>query len=654
MNIENYRSRVALLNKWKVAYDKAVPIALDSEYDKVRQEVLSFENEHSEVEINEGDAFRQIETTTGDKRPHIKPMLSIKDIFTTDDAKKWYDKVKSNVVIEDKLDGIALSITYKDNMLVSLITRGNGEVGTDLTRFVNYIKNIPKEINNEGLIEVRGEVVIPKKLFDSMAEDRLKFGGDPLTVNRSLVGGTLNSADPMLAKSRGLEFIAHGIGFSNKSYKSELSKLSHLTSLGFKVVHARKLDITKLEQYYNTETKKRNSKLFEVDGLVLKVNNVSKQEQLGYSAKHPNYMIALKYQAEVFSTVVESIEWGVGTTGELTPVAIVSPVEILGTTVSRATVHNKRHMQLHKIAVGAKVAIIKSGDIIPKILYSMDTDENTIVQLPTHCPGCGTELFETEVNLVCTNHDCIERKIKKLTRFVNIKNMNMKGISESFIRTVVSAGLVTKYHDLFKLTIPDLTTLGMGEKQSANAINAIRKAMITNPDRLLSGLGIEGIGITLSKLIVNQLGLKFDEYEIEDLLEVGVYHKEAEAFVTWMKYNYIDEVKPLLDIIELVKPEKKMSGFLTGFSISITGTLPYKRRVAEKRLSSEGAEFKNINSNTNIVIIGGNPGPAKLNKINKLKLSYYDVENNITYLNANSIVTEEILNKVKILITMKE
>ena len=634
MTEQEYKQNVKLLKKWAEAYYKEDnPLVSDEVYDKLYREVEKFEEEHpklidpdSPTQKVGGEVLEEFE-----KAKHLTKMWSMEDVFDDKELEEWVQRVYKNVGMcefycEPKFDGASLNLIYENGKLKQAITRGDGVIGEDVTHNAKVIKSIPKNINYQPLIEIRGEVLMPKYEFDKLNEERAKKG-EPLFANpRNAAAGSMRQLDSSITAKRELIFQTWGVGENSLGYKKLSDMMDFIYGLGFKEPPKRKVcnDSSEIEAFYQEFVKIRDSFSVMLDGMVVKVNDISLQEKLGYTVKYPRWMCAYKFPAIEKMTKIKDIISQVGRTGVVTPVAIVEPVNIEGVVVERATLHNFDEIKRKDIRIGDTVIIIRSGDVIPKItkvLTEYRTGDEKVVQRPTHCPVCGSELLDEGILLKCQNLLCEARVVNSIIYFASKQCLNIEGLGDKIVKLLYDKGLVKSVVDLFELKKEDLLKLeGFKEKKVNNLLNAIESVRGAECWRFVNALGIEHIGEVASKKICQRFGIDFLNATKEELLDIEGFGEEmAESVLEFLRVNK-ELVTKLLSIITPKNPDIKeiKESYFAGKTIVLTGTMSESRDKIKEELENLGAKVTNsVSKKTDFVIYGEDAG-SKLEKAKKL------------------------------------
>ena len=655
---EDYKKAVETLKKWAYYYyvlDN--PLVTDEEYDKLYREVEKWEEEHPD-KIDPTSPTQRVGDVVLDefkKARHITKMWSMEDVFDENEFKDWVNRVRRLIdeeftfYIEPKFDGASLNIVYKDGKMIRAETRGDGEIGEDVTLNAKTINSIPLEIDYKGLIEIRGEVVIKKKDFDKLNEERVKKGEPTFANPRNAAAGSLRQLDPKITASRPLLFYPWGVGYpvevlnsdevtreqyekDKKEFIEKFKKYKNMMdfvySLGFREPPKRGEcagdDIECVLKKYNEFVEIRDDIPVMLDGMVVKVNELHLLEKLGYTTKYPRWMVAYKFPAIEKETILKDVVVQVGRTGVLTPVAILEPVEIGGVIVERATLHNFDEIERMDIRIGDHVIVIRSGDVIPKItkvLYHKRTGNEKPIPRPTHCPVCGAEVLDEGAIIKCQNLSCPARVVNTIIYAASKNCLDIEGLGESVAKLLYEKGLVRDITDLFKLKVEDLERLpGFARKKAENLINAIKKVKGIECWRFVNALGIEHIGEVASKKICETFGIDFYKHDPEEFYKIEGFGPEmVKSIAEYIKVNR-DKIEKLIELIQPTNPKKeevKNSPF-SGKTVVLTGAMSKPRSEIKEMLENLGAHVTNsVSKKTDFVIVGEDPG-SKYDKAKKL------------------------------------
>ncbi|NLS90071.1 NAD-dependent DNA ligase LigA [Bacillus subtilis] len=644
------------INKYSYEYytldEPSVP---DAEYDRLMQELIAIEEEHPDLRTPDSPTQRVggAVLEAFQKVTHGTPMLSLGNAFNADDLRDFDRRVRQAVGddvaynVELKIDGLAVSLRYEDGYFVRGATRGDGTTGEDITENLKTIRNIPLKMNRELSIEVRGEAYMPKRSFEALNEERIKNEEEPFANPRNAAAGSLRQLDPKIAAKRNLDIFVYSIAeLDEMGVETQSQGLDFLDELGFKTNQERKKcgDIEEVITLIDELQAKRADLPYEIDGIVIKVDSLDQQEELGFTAKSPRWAIAYKFPAEEVVTKLLDIELNVGRTGVITPTAILEPVKVAGTTVSRASLHNEDLIKEKDIRILDKVVIKKAGDIIPEVvnvLVEQRTGEEKEFSMPTECPECGSELvrIEGEVALRCINPECPAQIREGLIHFVSRNAMNIDGLGERVITQLFEENLVRNVADLYKLTKEQVIQLErMGEKSTENLISSIQKSKENSLERLLFGLGIRFIGSKAAKTLAMQFESlenlkKASKDELLAVDEIG--EKMADAVIT---YFHKEEMLELLNELQelgvntLYKGPKKVKAedsdsYFAGKTIVLTGKLEeLSRNEAKAQIEALGGKLTgSVSKNTDLVIAGEAAG-SKLTKAQELNIEVWNEE----------------------------
>ncbi len=634
MTKQQYLEKTKTLKKWAHAYYvEDNPIATDEEYDKLYHEVLDYETAHPD-EVVEDSPTKRVGGVVRDefsKAKHIKRMWSMEDVFTTEEVQEWLDRVEKNVgkceyFCEPKFDGASMNLLYDDGRLIRAITRGDGVVGEEVTDNVRTIRSVPLTIDYTGLIEIRGEVVIRKDDFEVINKERLDEGEQPFANPRNAAAGSLRQLDSSITAKRRLVFYPWGIGenFLKQTRLSE--KMDFVYAQGFlRPPYTKECNtIEEIEVFYQFLISNRDEIPMMMDGMVIKVDDIGKEEELGYTVKFPKWMCAYKFPAIEKVTKIEAITLQVGRTGVITPVAEIEPVNIEGAMVSRATLHNFDEIERKDIRIGDSVIIIRSGDVIPKIIKVLEdrrTGDEISVKRPTVCPTCGSELLDEGALIKCQNLKCPDRVINSIIHFAKKGCMNIDGLGSKIVELLVREKLIHDVLDLYALKKEDLEHLeGFKEKRIQNLLQAIADTKGTPLHRLINAMGIEHIGEVASKALALEFGLGIVNASFEELVAIdGIGEEMANSLLEFMRVNH-DFVLKLFEVVKPTVEEKieaKDNPF-KGKTVVLTGTMSVSRGVIKEMLEKLGAKVSgSVSKKTDYVIYGKDAG-SKLTKAESL------------------------------------
>jgi DNA ligase (NAD+) len=626
MNKQEYKQAVEKLNLW--AYHYYVlddPIMTDEVYDKLYKEVQEYEAAHPEDILKDSPTQRVGDVVSEGfvKARHLSRMWSLEDIFNAEELKKWLEKtyrLDKNVTFycEPKYDGASLNLIYENGQLQKGITRGDGTVGELITQNVKTIRTVPLSIAHKELIEIRGEVVIFKDEFDKINKERLRNGEPPFANPRNAAAGSLRQLDPSITAARNLVFLPYGVGVNTLPHKLLSDKMSYIYELGFRKPPLRAITkgYDEIEAMYERMKEERESYPMMLDGMVVKVNEIAAQIDMGYTVKVPRWAVAYKFPAVEKISRLKDIILQVGRTGVVTPVAVVEPTEIEGAVVERATLHNFDEIQRMDIRIGDKVIILRSGDVIPKIVKVLTqerTGKEVKIERPKYCPVCGSELLQEDVLIKCQNLKCEARVVNSIIYFASKQCLNIDGLGNKIVEQLFNAGLVRSVLDLFDLNMEKLLGLeGFKEKKARNLLNAIERAKGCELWRFINALGIEHIGEVASKMIAEAFGLQYIHPTKEQLIDIeGIGDEMAESYLEFMRVNEETVVK-LQEILQPVPPTKREEATENPFKgkrVVLTGTMSEPRGVIKEKLEALGAKISgSVSKKTDYVIYGEDAG----------------------------------------------
>ena len=626
MTYEEYKKNVELLNKY--AYHYYVlddPIATDEEYDRLYKQVEEYEKEHPDKILKDSPTQRVGDRIAEgfEKAKHLSRMWSLEDVFNHEELVEWIERIKKidsdiSFYCEPKFDGASLNLIYENGELKMGITRGDGVEGENITQNVKTIQTIPLSIQEKSLIEIRGEVVIEKEEFERINEERLKKGEPPFANPRNAAAGSLRQLDPRITAKRNLVFLPYGVGVNSLDFEYLSDLMEYIYSLGFKKppFRAKAKDADEIESIYQKMKTERESYPMMLDGMVAKVNELQKHEELGYTVKYPRFMIAYKFPAVEKVTRLKDVILQVGRTGVVTPVAVVEPVEIEGAVVERATLHNFDEIERKDIRIGDYVIILRSGDVIPKItkvLKERRDGSEKIVERPKFCPVCGSELLDEGALIKCQNLSCEARVVNSIIYFASKQCLNIDGLGEKIVEQLYKAGLVKSVLDLYSLTEEQLLGLeGFKEKKARNLLNAIEASKGSELWRFINALGIEHIGEVASKQLATSFGLEYKNATEEELLALEGFGEEmAKSFLEFMRVNK-ETVLKLENIIQPVPPAREAEAAENPFKakrVVLTGTMSRPRDEIKQILEKLGAKVSSsVSKKTDFVIYGEDAG----------------------------------------------
>ena len=642
-----------LLNQYNYEYHVLdQPSVPDAEYDRMMNELLDLEEANPELQTEDSptqrvggppiEAFQKVE--------HRVPMLSLGNAFGEEDLKDFDRRVRDRIgedfsyVCELKIDGLAVSLIYEDGLFVRGATRGDGTVGEDITQNLKTIPAIPLRLSENVSMEVRGEAYMPKPSFMKLNENREKNEQDVFANPRNAAAGSLRQLDPKIAASRNLSVFVYGVGtVDGREISSHSDGLDFLKELGFKTNPEWKRcnTIEDVIEFISGWSEKRPDLSYEIDGIVVKVDALDQQEELGFTAKSPRWAIAYKFPAEEVVTKLLAIELNVGRTGVITPTAVLEPVLVAGTTVQRASLHNEDLIREKDIKIGDFVVVKKAGDIIPEVVSVIEerrTGDEESFSMPEHCPECESDLvrLEEEVALRCINPKCPAQLREGLIHFVSRNAMNIDGLGERVITQLFREELIHDVADIYQLTHEQLIELDrMGEKSVSNLLEAIQVSKDNSLEKLLFGLGIRHVGAKAARTLAQQFGsmdslVHANVEDLEAINEVG--QKMADSVVRYFQNEEVHElIKELKEAgVNLTyngpKPVsvEDIDSVFAGKTVVLTGKLEQMSRGdAKKLLEQHGAKVTGSVSKSTDLVIAGEDAGSKLEKAETLGIDVW-------------------------------
>ena len=610
------------------------PTISDKEWDEMYYRLLEIEKLTGIILPNSpsqkvgGETLEKFQKVTHSHKLYsLAKAQSMSEIIDWNTRNQNIYSFKEEFSVEYKFDGLSLCITYNDGKLVRAATRGNGEIGEDVTEQVKTIRTVPLNIDFKGEIDIQGEGII--KL--SELERYNKNSDEKLKNARNAVAGAIRNLDPKITAKRNLDFFAYNVNYCpDHNFKSQTEICDFLKNQGFFVGDFFKIasSISEIETLITEVEKNRNSLDFLIDGLVIKVNDTSVRENLGFTEKTPRWAVAYKFEAEETSTILNDITFQVGRTGKITPVAELEPTELCGVTIKRATLNNYNDILRKKVKIGDRVFIRRSNDVIPEILSVAETyDTSKSIEKPRNCPCCGAVLLDTGTEIYCPNHlGCRTQIVLKLTNFASRNAMNIEGLSKKTFEQLYDKFNLKSFSDIYKLTPEKLLGLdGFKDKKITNVLNSIRQSKNVKLPNFIFALGIDGVGIKtakqLSKVYKNLDNLMSASIEnlmeVDDIAEImatDIYHYFHDDY-------FISEIRELTNNFITIENESEVSssGYFYGKKVVLTGTLTnFSRNDAEKIIESQGGmTSSSVSGSTNILLVGDNPG-SKFDKAKKL------------------------------------
>lgn len=642
------------LNQWADEYyTYDAPSVEDAVYDQTYQQLVALENQFPQIVTPDSPTQKVGDHTLPGftKVNHEIPMFSLGDVFSKEELAEFVDRLSENDSVafdyncELKIDGLAINLRYENGVFVQGSTRGNGQIGEDITRNLKTIKSIPQKLTRPINIEVRGECYMPKESFAKLNEQRQLDGEEPFANPRNAAAGSLRQLDPRVTRSRKLSTFMYNVADiddlqsdTQSGMLAELKELGFTINPDFKVAH----NMADIDNYVDKYKDLRDGLPYGIDGIVIKVNSLPLQRSLGATVKVPRWAIAYKFPPEEVQTIVRDIEWTVGRTGVVTPTAVMDPVTLAGSTVSRASLHNPDYLAEKDIRVGDTVKLHKAGDIIPEIsqyLPDKRPANSQAYEIPTQCPSCGSTLvhLDQEVALRCINPQCPAQLKEGLTHFASRDAMNIDGLGPKIIAQLFEKHMVSDVAGLYDLSFDQLLTLDkFGEKSATKLLAAIDNSRSNSCERLLYGLGIRHVGIKAARLIAQRFKNidKVMQASAQDIAEIATMGMIiADSVVT---YFSMPESKQLIDQLKQVGVNMDYLGvtdeqlaesdsFFTGKKFVLTGKLQnITRPDATQWLEDHGAKVSSsVSKNTDIVVVGEDPG-SKYDKAKSLGIQTWD------------------------------
>lgn len=658
--------RVAELNKLLHKYGHAYyvldkPLVEDSVYDQLLHELLALEKANPSLIYPDSPTQRVggAPLEGFKKVTHDYPMLSLSNAFNEGDLQDFDRKIRQAIgddfsyVCELKIDGLAISLKYVDGIFVQGATRGDGSVGEDITANLKTIRSIPLRLEEPVTIEVRGEAYMPKKSFETLNTSREQKGEEQFANPRNAAAGSLRQLDPKIAASRQLSMFIYAVGGDGEAYgrDSHAEMLRYLDHLGLPTNKERAecATVEDVLAYIEKWTIARPTLDYEIDGIVIKVNRYAQQDELGFTAKSPRWAIAYKFPAEEVVTKLLDIELTVGRTGVVTPTAILAPVQVAGTTVSRASLHNEDLIREKDIRIGDTVIIRKAGDIIPQVvgvIVEQRDDASEPYAMPNDCPVCNSALVRTEgeVALRCVNPTCFAQLAESIKYFVSRNAMNIDGLGDKVVEQLLREGLIRDVSDLYKLEVEQLKNLErMAEKSATNLVTAIQASKDNSLERLLIGLGIRHVGEKAARIVAEEFGsmealMKATNEQLTAIFEIGekmaqsltMYfaNEEAQALIARLAEAGVN-MQFKGKKVEVVAADSPFAGK----TIVLTGKLEQLTRNEAKVKIEElgGSVTGSVSKKTDLVIAGADAG-SKLTKAQDLGIEVWDENQLITVL----------------------
>ena len=621
------------------------PTITDQEYDKYLRELINIETNHKELASPTSPTNRVGGEVIDkfNKIVHAKPMMSLSNVFNEDEIRDFDLKIKKEgfnpkYVCEYKMDGLSVSLIYEKGKLIRGVTRGDGITGEDITHNVKTIKSIPLELKKPLDIEVRGEIFMNKKTLEKLNKKRLEEGQPLLQNVRNAAAGSIRQLDSKEAAKRELDNFIYYLPEPEKyGIKTHLEALKFMEELGFKVNSNNKLvnSVDEIFEYIKEATVKRKSLPYEIDGIVIKVNDFDMQEKLGNTAKYPKWATAYKFPAEEVLTKLKDIIFTVGRTGRITPNAVLEPVIVMGSTISRATLHNEDYVLNKHLMIGDIVSIKKAGDVIPEVVevkFERRTGKEKPFIMIKECPMCHKPIEKKvgQVDYYCVNPSCPKRNIESIIHFVSRDAMNIEGLGDEIVEELYNLGFVKSIEDLYSLKNKKEKIMefdGYGERSVNKIIENLEKSKDNSLERLLFGLGIKEIGTKTAKILASNFNdidflMQATKEELESIKDIG-------SITATSVVEYFQNNKELIENFKKIGINMKYKGkvagvneLVSGKKFVITGTISKmgRKEIKEKLESYNASISESVSKNTDVVIVGDNPGSKyqdalKLNKV---------------------------------------
>ncbi len=658
--MDRYNELVELITKANYEYhilDNPETLT-DAEYDNYLRELYKIEGEHPDW-VREDSPTQKIGGIVLDKFEkvtHNIPMMSLADVFNEDEIYEFDNRIRKEginpkYVCELKIDGLSVSLKYKNGLLVSGATRGDGVVGEDITHNVKTIKQVPLKLNKPIDIEVRGEIYMSKKTLELLNEER-KESGEPLLKNcRNAAAGSVRQLDSSVAAKRNLEvWIYHLPDPEDYGIKTHHESLEFMKELGFRTNPNNKLvnSIDEVMQFIHAKGEMRESLPYDIDGVVIKLDDLHDHEIMGNTIRYPKWACAYKFPAKIVQTKLNDIKFTVGRTGQVTPNAILEPVMVMGSLISKATLHNEEYCVTKDIRIGDVVRIIKAGDVIPRVenvVMEMRDEHSKPFVFTKECPICGSSLKKIDASYYCINKDCSKKDIENLIHFVSRDTMNIAGLGDAIVEDFFNLGYIKKVSDIYHLNehFEDLKLLeGFGEKSIKNLTKAIEESKNNSLEKLLFALGIRYVGKKTAKILAKEYKsmdylMKASEEKLNRIRDIGdVIAKSVYLyFQNENNVSIINELKELGLNMKYLGTESDEETAFTGKTFVLTGTLDsITRDDAKEKIESLGGNCSgSVSKKTNVVIAGHDAG-SKLTKAETLGIDIWNEEEFLNVLNS--------------------
>ncbi|MCU7682548.1 NAD-dependent DNA ligase LigA [Streptococcus agalactiae] len=637
---------VSLLNQYaKEYYTQDNPTVSDSQYDQLYRELVELEKQHPENILPNSPTHRVggLVLEGFEKYQHEYPLYSLQDAFSKEELIAFDKRVKAEFptaayMAELKIDGLSVSLTYVNGVLQVGATRGDGNIGENITENLKRVHDIPLHLDQSLDITVRGECYLPKESFEAINIEKRANGEQEFANPRNAAAGTLRQLNTgIVAKRKLATFLYQEASPTQKETQDDV--LKELEIYGFSVNHHRLISssMEKIWDFIQTIEKDRVSLPYDIDGIVIKVNSLAMQEELGFTVKAPRWAIAYKFPAEEKEAEILSVDWTVGRTGVVTPTANLTPVQLAGTTVSRATLHNVDYIAEKDIRIGDTVVVYKAGDIIPAVLNVVMSKRNQqeVMLIPKLCPSCGSELvhFEDEVALRCINPLCPNQIKERLAHFASRDAMNITGFGPSLVEKLFDAHLIADVADIYRLSIENLLTLdGIKEKSATKIYHAIQSSKENSAEKLLFGLGIRHVGSKASRLLLEEFGnlRQLSQASQESIASIdGLGGVIAKSLHTFFEKEEVDKLLEELTSYNVnfnyLGKRVSTDAQLSGLTVVLTGKLEkMTRNEAKEKLQNLGAKVTGSVSKKTDLIVAGSDAGSKLTKAQDLGITIQD------------------------------
>ncbi len=626
-------------------YVENKPEITDFEFDKLFNELKELEKKYPHLITPDSPTQKVGGFASSDFKPvkHNPPMLSLDNCYSEAELNEWYERIKKiikdenfDMICEVKIDGVSCSVEYRDGVFFRASTRGDGSIGEDVSENVKTIRGLPLKIDvcEKSVVEVRGEIYLTKKDFEEINSQQIKNGEEPFSNPRNAASGSLRQKDPQITAKRKLKFAVHSYGkiegLTEPKTQEEYFEFVKKLMLPINPLWKKARNLKEVVEFYNEMSNKRKDLDFEIDGIVVKVNDFALRKIIGQTAKSPKWAIAFKFKAEQAKTILKDVIFSVGRTGIVTPVAVLQPVRCGGVIISSSTLHNFDEIKRLGIKIGDKVIVERAGDVIPKIVRAVSEERNgneIEITIPTRCPSCGSELFrdEDEVYVRCINPNCPAQLKKSILHFASRDAMNIEGLGESTVDDLLEKKLIRKISDIYHLNKEDLLKLELfKDKKAENLLKQIENSKKQNLDKVIYALGIRHVGEKTASMLAEKFKSldTLMKAEMADILSIS----DIGAVIAQSVYNFFRQ-KAVIEMVEELKKAGVNTVYhqtakgekLNNMIFVFTGELKSMSRTeAEKKVMELGGKTSNsVSAKTTFVVVGENPG-SKYEKAKKL------------------------------------